>query len=311
MLAGARTALLSAGARPFDFTRGVLHPGASLTRASIGTYRNSAGAITSAAIHEPRFNYVYNTTTGLFESGGLLVEPASTNLWLNSNDITQYTNVNATNSTANALIENADTNQFHYRQGTATLVSGTQYMLSGLVEERVGSAKRYLFVRVPHVATAIQSVIDAATGAMISIGTTDSFGTIRVSASQWMWFILFTSNATTGAASFRLCTQSSYSTTLGAYNGDGTSGLNVSHHQCAAGNNTLSSRIITTSADVTRSADVLALSGSALGLSDGSYTMRYTFDDNTTQDVATTIASGVWTVPTNLNRTTIKSMRRV
>jgi len=44
---------------------------------------------------------------------------------------------------------------------------------------------------------------------------------------------------------------------------------------------------------------------------DGTITLRYTFDDGSTQDVSTTIASGHCTVPTSLNRSIIMKVERV
>ncbi len=67
------------------------------------------------------------------------------------------------------------------------------------------------------------------------------------------------------------------------------------------------SPIETTTAAATRAADVLTLNWGLLGVGDGTITVRYTFDDNSTQDVATTISGGTSIVPTNLNRPHIKS----
>jgi uncharacterized protein (TIGR02217 family) len=65
--------------------------------------------------------------------------------------------------------------------------------------------------------------------------------------------------------------------------------------------------IATTSTPATRAADILTLNWGLLGVGDGTITVRYTFDDNSTQDVATTISGGTSVVPTNLNRPRIKS----
>ena len=62
---------------------------------------------------------------------------------------------------------------------------------------------------------------------------------------------------------------------------------------------TPTSYVPTTTAGVARSADVLALTAPA-----GTSVARYTFDDMTTQDVAT--SAGAFNVPTNLNRSRLR-----
>jgi hypothetical protein len=61
-----------------DFTAGVLPSTFAFSRASPAIYINSSGALTSAAINVPRFEYVSGVAQGL------LVEGVATNLYLNS-----------------------------------------------------------------------------------------------------------------------------------------------------------------------------------------------------------------------------------
>jgi hypothetical protein len=61
-------------------------PTPSFSRASTGTYFNSSGVLTSAAINEPRFDHVYDGTSWV--SKGLLIEEQRTNLCTYSEDIT-------------------------------------------------------------------------------------------------------------------------------------------------------------------------------------------------------------------------------
>ena len=65
-----------------SFLGGSLGPGAVFTRASTGTYYDSAGVLRSAAIDGPRFDYDPVTS----QLKGLLLEDTSTNLWLQSAD---------------------------------------------------------------------------------------------------------------------------------------------------------------------------------------------------------------------------------
>jgi hypothetical protein len=64
-----------------DFTTGVLDPRLTFTRSTTGTYINSSGYVTSAAINAPRFDYDPTTPT----PRGLLIEGAASNLATNSN----------------------------------------------------------------------------------------------------------------------------------------------------------------------------------------------------------------------------------
>ena len=67
-----------------DFVNGggSFGPGAVFTRASTGTYYDSAGVLQTAAIDAPRFDYDPQT----LQLKGLLLEDTSTNQWLQSGD---------------------------------------------------------------------------------------------------------------------------------------------------------------------------------------------------------------------------------
>jgi hypothetical protein len=85
----------------WDFTKGILPKGFTLTRASSGTYLNSAGVLTTAATNEARFDYDPLT----LQPRGLLIEGARTNLFLNSADVAAAFPTNtATTVTADATV---------------------------------------------------------------------------------------------------------------------------------------------------------------------------------------------------------------
>jgi hypothetical protein len=69
----------------FNFLSGTLNPSITLTRASIGTYYNSSGLLSTAASGAPRFDY--NPVTKA--ASGLLIEEGRTNNLIYSNDVTQ------------------------------------------------------------------------------------------------------------------------------------------------------------------------------------------------------------------------------
>jgi len=70
-----------------DFTTGVLDPRFTFTRSTTGTYINSSGYVTSAAINTPRFDYDPTTLT----PRGLLIEGSANSFTRSSQDLTNAT----------------------------------------------------------------------------------------------------------------------------------------------------------------------------------------------------------------------------
>lgn len=56
----------------------------SFTRSTTATYLDKDGVLQTAAINVPRVNFVYNTTKSTWQTEGVLIEQAATNLLLNS-----------------------------------------------------------------------------------------------------------------------------------------------------------------------------------------------------------------------------------
>ena len=148
----------------FDFSGGALPDGASLTRASAGTRCDAAGAIANAAIDVARFDY----DPVSHAPRGLLVEPAASNLALNSQDWTQasWTRSSA-NITATRLVESTTT-AVMTAQMAGALTSGTPVTTSCIASEVAGSAKRYLCLTYAGAAFATQpfATFDLAAGAV-------------------------------------------------------------------------------------------------------------------------------------------------
>jgi len=129
--------------------------GASLvtfTRASSGTFVDSAGVIQTAATNAPRFDH--NPTTG--ESLGLLVEEARTNLLLNS----------ATLSTQSVTVAAAANTLSFYGTGTVTLTGvSTAGPLVG-----TGANNRVSLTFTPTVGVLILTVSGSVTNAQLEAG---------------------------------------------------------------------------------------------------------------------------------------------
>ena len=129
--------------------------GASLitfTRASSGTYVDSAGVLQTAATDEPRFDH--NPSTG--ESLGLLVEEQRTNLLLNS----------ATLSTQSVTVAAAANTLSFYGTGTVTLTGvSTAGPLVG-----TGANNRVSLTFTPTVGVLILTVSGSVTNAQLEAG---------------------------------------------------------------------------------------------------------------------------------------------
>jgi hypothetical protein len=246
--------------------------GASLvtfTRASTGTFVNSAGVLQTAATDVPRFDH--NPTTG--ESLGLLVEEARTNLCLQSENFsTTWTtfrasvSANATaapdgNTTADKIVEDTTaTNSHGVQQASISFTSGTSYTFSVYVK-----AAERANIRFTLPAAAFTSALAAQFNLALATTTTASSGvTATITELQNNWYRCTMTAAATATASGTVGLQmgeNSTSTTVN-YTGNGTSGLFLWGAQLEAGAFP-TSYIATTGATATRAADVVSITGSA------------------------------------------------
>jgi hypothetical protein len=213
--------------------------GASLvtfTRASSGTFVDSAGVIQTAATDAPRFDH--NPTTG--ESLGLLVEEQRTNLLLRSEefDDASWTKnqlqafgsgsiANAISSpsgsiTADLITENTANSEHNALQGSVVTVN-TAYTLSCFAKKGTRSILA-MSPTSPGVAN-YYTLFNLDTGAIV-FNETGNTSTITALANGWYRCVL---TRTTGAAQVLSnnkigIANNALSTT---YTGDGTSGLYV------------------------------------------------------------------------------------
>jgi hypothetical protein len=248
--------------------------GASLvtfTRASSGTFVDSAGVIQTAATDVPRFDH--NPTTG--ESLGLLVEEQRTNLLLRSEEFgTTWATFRASvssdataapdgNTTADKIVEDTTPINSHgVQQLSLSFTSGLSYTFSVYVK-----AAERANIRLGLPATAFTTALSAQFNLLLGTTTALSAGvTATVSALPNGWYrcamtAVATATATGGVP--LIMGELSTSTTT-AYTGDGTSGLFLWGAQLEAGAFPTSYiKNVDTAAGVTRSADLASITGSA------------------------------------------------
>jgi hypothetical protein len=238
----------------------------TFTRASSGTFVDSAGTLQTAATNEPRFDH--NPTTG--ESLGLLVEEARTNLLLRSEefDNAAWTKVGGTISansiaspsgaiTADTLVEDTSTGT-HRCLISATIANTTIYTVS-VYAKAAGRT---------HVRLALGSGLAGELIANLSSGTVAASSgatnpTVQSVGNGW-YRISFTS-AASSSTSGQVQLQLIQGTSTTSYTGDGASGAYFWGAQLEAGA-TPSSYIlnVNTALGVTRSADLADLISQAI-----------------------------------------------
>ena len=247
--------------------------GAQLEQAStVGDYVPTTSAVNSA----PRFDH--NPTTG--ESLGLLVEEARTNLVLRSEefDSGSWTKI-ATTVTADAIVSpsgalNADklaettANSTHYAvqsvSVTATSRTASIYVKAGeRTQARIehsgntGGAARRITINL-----STGTITGAST---IGTGGLNSFSESIVSVGNGWYRVISTIDPTVTLGNTEaLLVQVLDSTGQATYTGDGTSGFYVWGAQLEAGAFP-TSYVPTTSATVTRAADVASITGASFG----------------------------------------------
>lgn len=295
---GARLTHRIEAGRVFEFSGGVMPVGATLTRASAGTRIDASGALVSEAADVARFDH--DPATGAVR--GLLVEPAATNAFLASRDLTAAAWAKSAVTTGVSAIVETASGGAHYVSQAPAFAAGTTYCLSAAAKEAATGAKRYLilFVQASAFGSALNAKFDLATGAIVFVSAGLSASVSPAPGGRWLCAIAATatSNATAGTsnAMVRLGDAAGSATT---YTGDGASGIDATDCQIETGP-TPTSRIVTTAAAATRAADVLTLDWRGRGVADGAATVRYVFDDGSLQDLATVVSGGFATVPAGM-----------
>lgn len=251
-------------------------PTPSFSRASTGTYFNSSGVLTSAAINAPRFNHTYNGTSWV--SRGLLVEEQRTNsaqysedfgnaYWTKLQVSISANNANAPdgNTTADKVVENTVNAQHTLYNSGFSVTAGTAYTISFFAK---AAGRNFIQFPLADVMTGAGSQgrvnFDLSTGAIGQVvGTNLTAEIINVGSGWYRCICKLSSAASTGTGYLQFNLVNSSTATPGqAYLGDGTSGVLVWGIQLEAGSAFATSYIPSLSnASTTRSADVCQITG--------------------------------------------------
>jgi hypothetical protein len=236
----------------------------TFTRASDGAVVNSAGQIEIVAANVPRFDH--NPVTG--ESLGLLVEEQRTNLLLRSEEFDDATwfkaNLSATgnvatapdgNVTADKLVEDTASST-HVALQSFNITSGTTYTLSCYAKAAGRNFAQLLFVG--GFASNVTAIFDLTNG---SIGATGGSPVTTSTSMGNGWYRLSITATATTTTSTSIQIRPAIASNAANYQGDGTSGIFAWGAQLETGAFP-TSYIPTTATAVTRSADVVSISGS-------------------------------------------------
>jgi hypothetical protein len=233
----------------------------TVVRATTATRVNSSGLIESVANYVPRLDYLNSTCPSI------LVEPQRTNLALRSEEFNLiWSQINATittnvttapdgTSTADKLVENATNNQHRIDQTTTNAIGTNTFSVFAKKSERdsiwlrVGTSGAYFDLT--------NGTVSGATGVTTSI--------VNYGNGWYKCSIVRTSTVAN-----EIVRINSAIGINGTYLGDGTSGLFIWGAQLEAGSYP-TSYIPTTTASVTRNADVISKTGisSLIGQTEG------------------------------------------
>lgn len=279
-----------------DFTTGSLPGDVDFERASSATYFDSAGVLQTAATDVPRLDYDPDT----LEARGLLIEEQRANVLTYSSDFSNAAwtkeNVTQTANSATApdgantatLITDTGSGEHRFYQN----FTGARNCLS--IFAKAGTAS---FVSLSHGSGGYAS-FNLATGAVAA--TSSGVGAITPIGSGWHRCSFYPD------ASIDYLVLKMGRTAAEAVPSGGVT-------YTAAGNTVYvwgamaelgpfaTSYVPTGASAVTRAADEASFT-----IPDGITSLRYTFDDDSTQDVS--VSSGSYSIPTNLDRPHIKTI---
>jgi hypothetical protein len=308
----------AAGGISYDFTTAVVPTANSFafTRASSGSRFNSSGTLVLETTNVLRFDY--NPATLAIK--GMLYEPAATNLRIRSAEIDNASwskdNVTITansvaapdgNTVAETVTDTTTNNVHGGHTGTIATTAATDYttshhfkynslVFSTLSICEAGSQNGgYAAFNIQTGAVTQSAALTA--GTLTGATITDIGGgwyratvTARIASGSTAYYTVGTANAGTFVTE-----------AYGREIHGGTTNAQYWWGSQAEIGARATSYIPTTTAAVTRAAD-----NASFTIPAGVATLRYTFDDSSTQDVS--VSPGSYTIPTNLNRPWIKTI---
>jgi hypothetical protein len=269
-----------------DFTTGVLDPRVTVARAlNTATRVNASGLIEIVNADLPRFDYDPITLA----PKGLLIEESRTNLLRYSAQLeigawgkTRATiTANATvapdgASTADKIVEDTTASSTHFITQVIAFTAGTTYVLSAYVK---ADERNWFDFQLPSsiMGTIRNAFFDVSNG---TLGTVTSGVTAAITFAGNGWYrcsLTFTPTAS-GSVSFAFLLADADNSI--SYTGDGTSGLFVWGAQLEAGA-FATSYIPTTTASLTRNADVVSMTGTNFSdwynASEGAFLAKFSF----------------------------------
>jgi hypothetical protein len=301
------TATAYSGYLYLDFTGGTLPAGVTYTgNGGTGTRVNSAGNIVQSVSNTARFDFDPNTLA----SRGVLNEPARTNLHIRATELdnASWTKGQATvtanaatgpdgTASADRLNETAVTN-VHWILSTAMSFTTALAYTESLYSQK-GTGR---YIQMHFQTAAFGSTQYANVDLQLGTVTASAGGvTVTVTDEGTFWRISYTATASATASSgfFVYMVQSGTAPRAAdSYLGN-TATNNLFWGFQAEQASSASSFIPTTTASVARTADAFSFT-----VPPGATQLIYTFDDDSTQNVA--VSAGPYNVPTNLNRPRIK-----
>jgi len=244
----------------FDFAKGTLPSGVSLTRASTGYRYNASGVLVSEATDVARFQYdpVALTPCGLLveeaETNDLIRSAEMDNAYWSKQQVTIVANAIAApdgTTTMDKMVEDVSAAQGHYIRRTCSYVTGTTYIASFFAK---AGARSWVWVDHPSQAftTLQRTYFDLTNGVVGTIGSTTTAYMQHVGGGIYYCAIVATATTTISAyLQFGLATSDGGA----VYTGDGASDAYFWGLQLSSASS-VQSYIQTTTAAVTRAADV-------------------------------------------------------
>ena len=281
----------------FEFTTGVMPPGAIIARSTSAWRTNAAGLLQNMAANQPRFDYDPDTLA----LRGLLIEPSAVNLVYPASDIAsgEWFTENGAIVTANAAVapDGTTTASAIYLPANSTV--GTYRDIARFSPGITGQRTISVWLKGATGGERVQ-LLNTPEGSNYLRSDPDPL----VLTNQWRRYTMTgTQVAPDTYVIIGVDNRSGFLTTP-----DQTFHIWGVQAELAA---SASSFIATTTAAATRAADAVTLNWASRGAADGNITVRYTFDDNSTQDVVTTVTDGVASVPANLNRRWLKRAEKL